>query len=173
MFLEEITVVETARCISARDGFKATAKASVDITELMPYLNAVIDKPNYQPQSKSLVFKKGKIEFVLRGVNISLKRFTSITGLYELLDELKDLINVTYERRSDIEPNYKARKIIPTLKIYNLLPKKNCRKCGEYSCMAFAAMLCKYDAEIDDCHFFRQSEFAEQRDMLIALIEQS
>jgi ArsR family metal-binding transcriptional regulator len=97
--------------------------------------------------------------------------FANITELYEILDWVKDLINDTYESRSDIEPSYKARKIVPALKIYNLLPKKNCGECGEQTCMAFAAKLNKFEAEVDDCPLFGQSEFAELRDKLINEME--
>ena len=76
------------------------------------------------------------------------------------------MINAAYESREEIEPNYKARKIVPVLKIYGLLPKKNCKECGELTCMAFAAKLNKFDAEIDDCPLFKQSEFADLREKL-------
>jgi len=167
MFLEEITVVETTPCLAEKHLFKGITRASVDLTELLPYLNAVVEKPNYQPNSQSLTFKNGIIGFILQGTNINVTKFANITELYELLDWVKDLINDIYESRSDIEPKHTARKITPVLKIYNLLPKKNCAECGEQSCMAFAAKLNKFDAEIDDCPLLKQNEFAELRDKLI------
>ena len=35
--------------------------------------------------------------------------------------------------------------------IYNLLPKKNCKKCGLPSCMAFAIKLIKREVGLEDC----------------------
>jgi len=171
MFLKEIKVVETSPCLAEKHLFKGITRASVDLTEILPYLNAIVDKPNYQPSSNSLVFKMGIIEFTLQGANVNVTKFANITELYELLDWIKDLINDAYESRADIEPNHKARKIVPVLKIYNLLPKKNCNECGEPSCMAFAAKLSKFDAEIDDCPPLGQSEFAELRKKLINEME--
>ena len=86
-------------------------------------------------------------------------------------DWINDLINDAYESRSEIEPNYTARKIVPVLTIYNLLPKKNCKECGEPSCMAFAAKLNKFDAEIDGCPLFGQSEYAQLRVKLKSELE--
>jgi len=171
MFLEEIKVVETTPCLAEKDLFKAITRASVDLTEILPYLNAVVEKPNYQPNSGSLIFKDGKFGFTLQGTNINVTKFANITELYELLDWIKDLINTAYESREEIEPNYKARKVVPVLKIYRLLPKKNCKECGEQTCMAFATKLNTFDAEIDDCPLFKQNEFSKLRDKLVKEME--
>ncbi len=166
MFLEEIKVVETSPCLADERLFKAITKASVSLKEILPYLNAIVKKPNYQPSSSSLIFKHGIVGFTLQDTNINITRFANMTELYEILDWIKDLINDTYERRSEIEPNHKARKIVPVLNIYKLLPKKNCKECGEQSCMAFAAKLNKLDAEVDDCPLFQKSEYADLRQKL-------
>ena len=171
MFLEEIKVIETSPCIAEEKLFKALTKASVPLTEILPYLNAVVDKPNFQPGSNSLVFKNGVIGFTIQGASINITRFANMTELYETLDWIKDLINDLYESRSEIEPSYKVRKIVPVLKIYSLLPKKNCKECGEQSCMAFAAKLNKLDAEIDDCPLFQNTEFLELRTQLKSEME--
>ena len=168
MFLEEIKVIETSPCLADNGLFKGITMASVDLTEILPYLNAIVDKPNYQPNSNSLVFKSGIVGFTLQGFNINLTRFANMTELYEILDWIKDLINDAYESRHEIEPNHKARKITPVLTIYNLLPKKNCKECGEPTCMAFAAKLNKFDVEIDDCLLYQKSEYADLRQKLKA-----
>ncbi|MCL2774851.1 MAG: hypothetical protein FWD71_16110 [Oscillospiraceae bacterium] len=167
MFLEEIKVIETSPCLANEKLFKGLTRASVSLTELLPYLNAVVEKSNYQPSSNSFVFKKGIIGFILQDTSINITQFANITELYEILDWVKELINATYESREYIEPNYKARKIVPALTIYNLLPKKNCKECGESTCMAFAAKLNKLDAEIDDCPLLKKSEYADLRQKLI------
>jgi len=163
VFLNDIKVFETTPCLADEKLFKAITRASVSLTELLPYLNAVVDKPNYQPNSNSLMFRDGAIGFILQDTSINITRFANMTELYEILDWIKDLINDTYESRHEIEPSYKVRKIVPILKIYSLLPKKNCRECGEPSCMAFAAKLSKLDAEIDDCPLFEKSDFLDLR----------
>jgi ArsR family metal-binding transcriptional regulator len=98
---------------------------------------------------------------MLQRSNINISRFANITELYEIIDWIKDLINDAYDSRSEINPSYKVRKVVPTLHIYNLLPKKNCQECGELTCMAFAAKLHKFDAEIDDCPLLMKNEYAD------------
>ena len=151
--------------------FKAITKASVSLTELLPYLNAVTEKANYLVNSKSLIFRKGIIGFTLQETNINITRFANMTELYEILDWIKELINTTYENRESIVPDYKTREITPVINIYKLLPKKNCKKCGEQTCMAFAAKLSKFETEIDNCPLLKQDEFTELRHQLINEME--
>ena len=169
MFLESIKIIETMPCLADKELFKATARASVDLTEILPYLNSILEKPKYKPSSNSLVFKNGNSEITLREDIIALTKFANLTQAYELLDWLKELINDAYESREEIEPNYEAVKEIGLLQVYNLLPKTNCQKCGEPSCMAFAGKLSKLDVEIEDCPLFAEEEYKELRDKLLTL----
>ena len=166
MFLKEIEVIETMPCLADERLFKAVTRASVSLTEIMPYLNAVLDKPNYQPASGSLTFKRGINGITLQGRNINVTRFSDMAELCGILDFVKNLVNDTADRRAEIEPDYKARKITPILKIYGLLPKTNCKECGEPSCMAFAAKLNAFDAEVDGCPVLCKAEFAGMREKL-------
>ena len=68
MFLKEIKVVETTPCLAEKHLFKGITRASVSLTEILPYLNAIVDKPDYQPNSNSLMFKDGIIGFTLQEV---------------------------------------------------------------------------------------------------------
>jgi len=160
MFLESIKIIETSPCLAEKELFKAVTRASVTLTEILPYLNSILEKPNYLTNPPSLVFKKGIIGITIQEDKISLTRFANMTEAYEILDWVKDLINDAYESRDEITPNFAGQKQVGLLKIYSLLPKKNCKKCGEASCMAFAGRLSKYDAEIDDCPLLQDPEFA-------------
>jgi len=171
MFLEEIKVIETMPCLAEKHLFKAITMASVSLAEILPYLNAIVDKPNYQPSSNSLTFKEGNSGFTLQGHNINITKFANMTELYELLDWVKDLINDAYESRGEIEPNHKARKIVPVFRIHGLLPKTNCGECGEGGCMAFAAKLNGFEAEIEDCPPLQRGEYAALKAKLMAEME--
>ena len=64
---------------------------------------------------------------------------------------LKELIKVTYEGRETLKPDYQGREPIKVLDIFKLLPGTNCRKCGEATCMAFAAKLQQDEIPIVKC----------------------
>jgi len=55
------------------------------------------------------------------------------------------------------------------MSIYSLLPKTNCRKCGEQSCMTFAARLYKNEVGIEDCAPLGEEAFARNKGKLLVL----
>lgn len=170
MFLESIKVEQTSPCMAYKEEYKAVNRASTDLTEILPYLNAIVDKPNYQAESKSLQFFKGKNKYTLMNNQVNITRFANDTELRELMDWIKKLINDTYERRNEITPNHKSSKLIPVFRIQALLPKTNCEKCGEKTCMAFAAKISKFEADIGDCPLLLEPEYKELRKKLVKLL---
>lgn len=149
MLINDITVIETTPCLADEGKFKALTKADNDMTEVLPYLNRVLDKAEYT--SKTIAFKKGIVGFTIIEDQINLTKFINNTELYELLDWVMDLINETYANMENIEPNYETRKAPTVLEIFKLLPKSNCRKCGETTCLAFADKLQKQKDTIEKC----------------------
>lgn len=55
-----------------------------------------------------------------------------------LLAAMSDLLNQTWARRDEIEPRPEGCRVPRPLDVYELLPRTNCRACGEPTCMAFA-----------------------------------
>lgn len=55
-----------------------------------------------------------------------------------LLAALRNLLNRTWARREKIQPRLEGRRVPQPLDVYELLPRTNCRACGEATCMAFA-----------------------------------
>lgn len=43
------------------------------------------------------------------------------------------------------------RKELSPIDVYNLLPRTNCKECGEENCMAFAAKLVTHEAKLEQC----------------------
>jgi ArsR family metal-binding transcriptional regulator len=88
----------------------------------------------------------------------------------ELLKWLKDLINETYEKRDQIEPNYSKAADLKALDIFKLLPGTNCKKCGEPSCLAFAVKLVGQEIGIANCIPLFSADFKDKRQVLLELL---
>ncbi|MHC1625435.1 MAG: (Fe-S)-binding protein [Methermicoccaceae archaeon] len=57
------------------------------------------------------------------------------------------------------------------LEIYSLLPKTNCKKCGEPTCMAFATALLMHKRELEDCTpLFEEAKYEKQKEKLQEII---
>lgn len=166
MFLESVKIIETSPCLAEKELFKAVARASVNLDSMLPFLNRVLEKAIYRKTPHSLVFKKGIIGITLQEDKVSLTRFVNQTEAFEILDWVKDMVNNTFDNQSKIIPDNRIFKPVGVLKVYSMLPRKNCGKCQEASCMAFAAKLDRLDADIDDCPVLKEPEFMSMREKL-------
>jgi len=58
------------------------------------------------------------------------------------------------------------------MEIYKLLPKTNCKKCGEQTCMSFAFKLINREKKLEDCTpLFEEKKYEKQREKLIELLK--
>jgi ArsR family metal-binding transcriptional regulator len=81
----------------------------------------------------------------------------------DIMEELKQIINETYVNRDHIKPMYTSRSIPRPLDVFKLLPGKNCKECGEPTCMAFVLRLINDEVEWRQCPFLLTEEFQTNR----------
>jgi ArsR family metal-binding transcriptional regulator len=153
MLLESVKVLDVDICIQQQDKFAARTRASTDLSAILPYLNAIFKGADYNREADSLTFIHGTIEFSLIKDQVNVKKFANRTELHELLDWIRDLVNDIWESRSELTPMYAKRRRPPVMTILSLLPRTNCGKCGEKSCMAFAARLYKMEVKVGGCPY--------------------
>lgn len=168
MFLESIQVLNVDFCVQEKDKYVAQTRASSDLTDVLPYLNSFVRRADYNPESCSLKFVENSVEFTIVRNEINIQKFVNRTELHELLDWVQDLVNDTYESREEITPCHTVRTRPAALTIYTLLPKTNCKLCGEKSCMAFAARLNKMEVDIEDCPPLLDQQYDTKRHKLEA-----
>jgi ArsR family metal-binding transcriptional regulator len=82
-----------------------------------------------------------------------------------------DLVNQTWARRDEIEPDTTTHKRLQPLELYRLLPRTNCRACGEDTCFNFALKLVAAQSELARCTpLYGQEGFEEERSQLESLL---
>lgn len=163
MFLEDIQILGVDICVQDSSKFTAQTRASADLTKVLPYLNAMIRRADYNPNAGSIKFIQEGVEFTLVENQINLQKFCNRTELMELLDWARDLINDTYDSMPELVPRHTPRKLPTALALYSMLPKTNCQRCGEKSCMAFAARLHKMELEPEDCPVLSERAYSENK----------
>jgi ArsR family metal-binding transcriptional regulator len=89
------------------------------------------------------------------------------------MEELKQAINETYNNRDRIKPTNTSRPIPRPLDIFKLLPGKNCKECGEATCMAFALKLVNDEVELNQCPLLLTKEFEKNRLKLMEVLPDS
>jgi ArsR family metal-binding transcriptional regulator len=143
--------------------------ATIDV--IMPLLNAIL--PNvisYYPLAgvMSLRRQPGLITLYPRRVQIT--QVDDVDDGLRMLAAVRDLLNQTWARRDQIEPQTKARRVPRPLDIYELLPRLNCRACGAATCMAFAFGLLENRFEPGECPLPNEAEFDGRRQALIDIL---
>jgi ArsR family metal-binding transcriptional regulator len=69
----------------------------------------------------------------------------------KILEWLKREINQAWDNRAAITPSTEGTPKPQVLEILKLLPRTNCRQCGEPTCMVFAARAAEGVKSITDC----------------------
>ena len=170
MLLRSYNITRTLPCLADPEKIRVIADVSGEIYEVFPYLNATLKGCIYNHPANTLTIKKDGKLFTLHARHITLAKIEDEKEAEEILTWLKDLINETYEKREQIEPNYSMAAELKALDIYRLLPGTSCKKCGEITCLAFAVKLVGRDIEITKCDPLFSEKYQEKRNVLVELL---
>jgi len=160
-------------CNPSSQKVNAIADLSEDISNVLPYLNTVLKGIQYNESEKILVVKKGGRLITFRPRQIALTKLEDENEARALMEELKQAVNKTHTEREQIKPTFTSRPIPRPLDIFKLLPGKNCKECGEPTCMAFALKLVNDDIGWKQCLLLLTKEFETNRLKLMRVLPES
>ena len=151
--------------------YEAIAHLEVDIREVLPYLNATLSRGIYSPGRQTLALRQEGHNIGFWPDRIAADGLESREQAKEVIDSLVELVNQTWERRAEIEPDATLHERRQPLELFHLLPKTNCKQCGEETCFALALKLAAGHAELESCTpLFEGQTHAEQRTQLEDLL---
>jgi ArsR family metal-binding transcriptional regulator len=112
-----------------------------DIGEVLPYLNTALGGNTYTQDPPSVTFKvHGKLITVHSQV-IAVNALKDEEEADKILRWLTQEINDTWDKREQIKPSFQGISKPQVLEILRLLPRNNCRQCGQPTCMVFALLV--------------------------------
>ncbi len=122
-----------------------------DIGEVLPYLNTTLGGGDYVKSPPSLRLRvHGKL-IALHAREIFINALNDEAEADRILVWLKKEINEAWEKRAEIEPTFDAPEQPQMIHILKLLPKTNCQKCNEPTCMVFALRATEGVKGPEDC----------------------
>ena len=122
-----------------------------DISEVLPYLNTVLGGHQYLKDPPALTLKVyGKL-ITIYPQRIAINALKDQVEADKILEWLKNEINVTWEKRYEIEPSFETLAKPHILNILKLLPQTNCRECGQPTCLVFASLVAEGVKESENC----------------------
>lgn len=134
--------------------YGAYFKLISDLHFLFPYLNSTLDESRFYDRPEYLQFFFDGIKCTLYPKEMIASCFTSEQAAVTFFHHLMDFIEDIYNRRNEIEANYKKYNPPSVIDILKLVPQSNCRACGYATCMAFAAALRNEETTPDGCPHF-------------------
>ena len=154
--------VFTPPCDPGTERYAARARLTVDISEVLPYLNATLRGALYFPNANALTWKNSGHNNAFHNFEIATSNIEDREGAEQEIKALIDLVNRTWERRAEITPDHSTRQRPTPMAIYKLLPNTNCKQCCEPTCYSFALKLTALQKKLADCPQLLEPQFADQ-----------
>ena len=158
-------------CNTFAETINAIASLSEDIGEVLPYLASVIKLCSYDDNTKILTFKRDGNGIAMYPRQIAVTKLADREEAVQVLEQLKDLINSTYDKRGNIQSCYKKGGELKYLDVFKLLPGTNCGECGQQTCLAFATKVVQQEASIAQCSPLFGEQFEEKRKKLLDMLQ--
>jgi ArsR family metal-binding transcriptional regulator len=171
MLLRSCKITRILPCFADPEKIRVIAEVSDEIHEVFPYLNAVIKGCIYNHPALTLTIRNEEKLITLHANHVTMTLIEDEKEAKKILDWLKDLINETYQKKDQIEPNYSEGDELKPSDIQKFLPGTNCRECGFRSCLAFAFKLVDEKIEIAKCTPLFMDDFKEKRNVLLEILQ--
>jgi len=138
-------------CRPEAESLHIIAHLDQDIGEVIPYLNAVLGGFQFIKDPVSVSFKlHGKL-IAIHARKICVNALRDEAEGDKIVEWLKQEVNDTWERRAEIKPSFENAPKPKVIEILRLLPKTNCRECGQPTCMVFATQVADGGKGPEDC----------------------
>jgi ArsR family metal-binding transcriptional regulator len=152
MLLESyIKEIFRPECNPSFQSLHCIAHLDQDITEVLPYLNATLGGFEYLNNPPAVTFRiQGKI-LTVHAREIAVNALRDEEEADKILEWMKREINDAWDNREKITPSFEGAPKPKILEILKLLPKTNCRECGQPTCMVFASLAAQGVKGAEDC----------------------
>ena len=160
----------TPPCEPGAETWSAVARLKVDISEVLPYLNATLRGAVYNHAAKALTWKKGGRTIAFHPYEIAAANLEDRAEAERVIQGMIKTVNRTWERRDEIEPDFETHQRPAPMAVFKLLPGTNCRECGQPTCFTFALKVVAGQQKLEDCPPLLEPEYAEQLAQLQAMM---
>ena len=163
---QQMAIMVLQPCTADTSKIRAIANLSANLTDILPYLNAIMPNGFYNPGGPTLTFMDAHRMVTVFPQRIAIAKADDLIDAWRILDSLRIKVNDCWSRRAQITPSFTARKKPPALEIYSRLPKTNCGQCNEKGCMAFVLKLWSGMVKLNQCKPVFEGSFGHLRDAL-------
>ncbi len=140
-----------SKCQADAKGVHCFAHLSQDVSQVLPYLNFVLGGFEYLQNPPALTFRaQGKL-ITVHGDKIAVNALKDENEARKIVEWMKNEINDAWIKKDQIEPCTTGMPKPGIIDILKLLPKTNCRECGDPTCMVFATKVAEGAKGAQNC----------------------
>ncbi len=139
------------KCNPNFESVHCVARLNEDVSEALPYVSTLLGGGDYVGSPPSLTLRAHGKLITLHAREIFVNALKDETEADRILEWLKKGINEAWDNRGGIEPTFEAPPAPQMMEILKLLPRTNCKKCSEPTCMVFAIRATEGVKAAEDC----------------------
>ena len=170
-YLSGITLLRTRPCLAEPGRIIVVGQPARPLDEVIPYLASLPGVLAYNPALPAVTFRRqpGFLTVTVEEVNII--QVADLEEGLQLLQALTESINAVWEHRAELTAVTSIRRTPRPLDVYGLLPRSNCKRCGEATCMAFAVGLLNQTRSLQECPPLQEEAgFTDRRKTLESML---
>jgi ArsR family metal-binding transcriptional regulator len=168
VLVRKIEIKEITPCTADPERIKFLAQADRPLEDVLPILYLAIPNAKYSEKLGALNYRyKQHLVTIFSSGRIGMTYVKDRIEADQLIEEVKRLINHAFiYLKTNGKPStaqVQLKKELTLVKIYELLPKTNCKECGEQSCFTFAAKLLNGEKALQDCQPLKSKEHVAKK----------
>lgn len=140
-----------SKCNAKAQTLHCFAHLQDDVGAVLPYLNAVLGGFSYIKEPPSLTLKSSGKLITIHSRKIAVNALQDEEQAEKIVAWLQGEINNAWEKHEEIEPCFDGAKQPEILEVLKLLPKTNCKECGEQTCMVFSVRVVEGAKDYTSC----------------------
>jgi ArsR family metal-binding transcriptional regulator len=169
-FVPSLKIVRVLPCLVDPEKIRFTAEFNCDVSELFPYLNTVLRGAVYNHIGKTLTIRKEGKLITLHPGFAAAGKIKDTEDARNITECIIRLLKDVHSKRDTIQPTYERLEGLKVFDIIKLLPGSNCKKCGEQTCLSFAAALAMEKISVMFCSELFLADHREKRLELFSLL---
>lgn len=160
-------------CIADPARIRVIVRIDRDLSPLFPYMKGHLKRGIYLKDPPSFSYQReGKI-ITIYGDSLTLTKLKDETEIAGEVACVSALVEFIEQKRDEIKPDYSAGRDLSPVALLKVLPRANCKVCGELTCLAFVLKLLADERSIVECRPLFTHEYEKERSVALNLLLES
>jgi ArsR family metal-binding transcriptional regulator len=160
-------------CIADPARIRVIVRIDRDLSPLFPFMKGHLKRGIYLKDPPSFSYKReGKI-ITIYSDSVALTKLKDETEIAEEVARVSALVEFIEQNRDEIKPDHSSSRDLSPVALLKVLPRTNCKACGEQTCLAFVLQLLADERSIVECRPLFTEKYERERSVALNLLLES